>query len=235
MTDATEPTDDQDEAKDRGPVDQRLFGVYVGVVLDNQDPFELGRVLVRVPTVAGAKGRGLWARVAVPRAGAQRGTWLIPDVSDEVLVAFEEGDAARPYVVGSLWGSAHAPPERMAPGNPLTSIVSAAGSRVTIDDREDHISVRLATPGGRSVTIDDADGTITIDGGSGATIVITPVSIDITCPGRVKLMASTAQITAGSLELECAMTRTSGIVQCETLIANSVVASSYSPGAGNVW
>ena len=88
----------------------------MGVVLDNQDPLQLGRVLVRVPAVDGGKERGQWARVATARAGAQRGTWLIPDVDDEILLAFEAGDAARPYVIGSLWGSASTPPEQMAPG-----------------------------------------------------------------------------------------------------------------------
>jgi uncharacterized protein involved in type VI secretion and phage assembly len=235
MTDASEPTEDQDEAKDRGPIDQRFFGVYVGVVLDNQDPSQLGRVVVRVPAVFGAKSGGQWARVAVPRAGAQRGTWLIPDVSDEVLVAFEAGAADRPYVIGSLWGSGYAPPEQMAPGNPLTSIVSAAGTRITIDDRVGQLGVRLATPAGQSVTLDDADGTITIDSGSGSTIVVTPGGVEITCAGKLKVSASTAEITAASLQLDCPMTQARGVVKCETLIANFVAASSYTPGAGNVW
>jgi uncharacterized protein involved in type VI secretion and phage assembly len=235
MTEANDHDAEDRDAQDRERGDQRFFGVHVGVVLDNQDPSQLGRILVRVPALGGAKGRsGQWARVAVPRAGRQRGTWLLPDIDDEVLVAFEAGEAARPYVVGSLWGSGHPPPEQMEPGNPLTSIVSAAGSRITIDDRADHLGLRLATPSGRSVTLDDADGTITIDGGSGATIVITPLSIEITCPGTVKLMTSMAELTASSLQLNCAMTRASGVVQCQTLIADSVVAASYTPGAGNV-
>ena len=235
MTDASEPIEDQQRAKDRGPVDQRFFGVYVAVVLDNQDPSQFGRVLVRVPAVFGAKSRGQWARVAVPRAGAQRGTWLIPDVSDEVLVAFEAGDADRPYVVGSLWGSGHAPPEQMAPGNPVTTIVSAAGTRIMIDDRADRLSIRLATPGGRSITLSDANGTVTIDDGLGGTIAFTSAGIEITCAATLKLSASTAEITAGMVRVNAGMVHASGVVKCDTLIANSVVASSYTPGAGNIW
>jgi hypothetical protein len=113
--------------------------------------------------------------------------------------------------------------------------VSAAGSRVTIDDRADHLSVRVATPSGRSVTLEDVDGRITIDGGSGATIVITPVAIEISCPGEVKLMTSMAEITAATLEVNCATVRTSGLLRCQTLVADSVISGSYSPGAGNVW
>jgi len=224
-----EPIQPDDPQRKR---DQRLFGVYVGVVLDNQDPLQRGRVLVRVPAVDGGKGRGQWAPVTVARAGTQRGTWLIPDVDDEILIAFEAGDAARPYVIGSLWGSANTPPEQMAPGNPVMSIVSAGGSRVTVDDRPEQLSIRLVTPGGQSVTLADAGGTITIDG-AGGRIAITPVGIEIQAAGAVRLTAPTAEIRAASLELNC-MTRANGTVQCDTLVANSVIASSYSRGAGNL-
>ena len=172
-------------------------------------------------------------RVATARAGAQRGTWLIPDVDDEILLAFEAGDPARPYVIGSLWGSANTPPEQMAPGNPVMSIVSAAGSRVTVDDRPEQLSIRLVTPGGQSVTLADAGGTITIDGGGG-TIAITPAGIEIQAAGAVRLTAPTAEIRAGSLELNCSLTRATGNLECDTLIATNVIASSYSPGAGNL-
>jgi uncharacterized protein involved in type VI secretion and phage assembly len=238
MTDAVEPQEDED--RERG--DQRFFGVYIGAVLDNQDPQQLGRVLVRVPALVqvpalgGGMGRGgQWARVAAPRAGAQRGTWLVPDIGDEVLVAFEAGDATRPYVIGSLWGAAHAPPEQMAPGNPVTSIVSAAGSRITIDDRADHLSLRLSTPSGRSVTLADADSSITIDDPSGATIVVRNGSVEITCAGVLRLTTGMAEITAASLQLNCAVTTTSGLLKCQTLIAENVAAANYTPGVGNVW
>jgi len=208
--------------------------VHRAVVTNNQDPDQLGRVLVRAPGVIDAKD-ALWARVAVPRAGSGRGTWFIPDVDDEVLLAFEAGDLHRPYVIGSLWNGEHAPPEQMTSGNPVTSIVSAAGSRITIDDRPGQVSVRLETPGGRSVTVRDGDSTITIDDGSGASIAITPAGLEIKAPSTVKVNAAAVEISAGAIKLETGMTQASGVVKCDTLIANSVVASSYTPGAGNVW
>jgi uncharacterized protein involved in type VI secretion and phage assembly len=213
----------------------QLAGVYRAVVVDNQDPERLGRVRVRVPAVSSAKGDDIWARVAVPRAGAQRGTWFIPDVDDEVLVAFEASDLRQAYVVGSLWNSTDAPPEQMASGNPVMSIVSGAGSRITIDDRQDQVSVRLETPGGRAVTLRDSNSTIVIDDGSGSTISLTPAGLDIVAPGRLRVSTTTAEITATIIRLEAGMTRATGVVQCDTLIANSVVASSYTPGAGNIW
>jgi uncharacterized protein involved in type VI secretion and phage assembly len=213
----------------------QLAGVYRAVVVDNQDPERLGRVRVRVPAMSSSKCDDIWARVAAPRAGAQRGTWVIPDVDDEVLVAFEAGDLRQAYVVGSLWNSTDALPEQMTSGNPVMSIVSAAGSRITIDDRQDQVSVRLETPGGRSVTLRDSNSTIVIDDSSGSAISLTPAGVDIVAPGRLRVTTTTAEITATMIRLETGMTRATGVVQCDTLIANSVVAASYTPGAGNIW
>ena len=74
-----------------------LQGVYTASVLDNRDPEGLARVFVRVPGVTDA---GVWARLATMMAGRNRGTLFIPEVGDEVLVAFERGDQRSPYVIG---------------------------------------------------------------------------------------------------------------------------------------
>ena len=81
-----------------------LFGVYSGIVIDVKDPDAQGRVKVSLPWAEGGDaGRyETWARLAVPMAGNNRGTWLIPDVDDEVLVAFVAGDPRCPIVIGSL-------------------------------------------------------------------------------------------------------------------------------------
>ena len=57
------------------------------------------------------KDKGPWARVAVPMAGMACGFYFIPDIDDEVLVAFEHGDLDRPFVLGGLWNSDDPPPE----------------------------------------------------------------------------------------------------------------------------
>ncbi len=70
---------------------------------------------------------------------------------------------------------------------------------------------------------------------NGNSIRLSSSGIDITAAAEVRLTASTVKVTAGSVKLDAGMAELSGVVKCSTLIANSVVAASYSPGAGNVW
>ena len=103
-----------------GDVSRSLFSV----VFDNRDPKGLARVRVRVSGLADTTGtRDLWARIATLMAGPNRGTWFLPEVGDEVLVAFERGDARVPYVVGAVWnGSARPPADALDPAANVTLI-----------------------------------------------------------------------------------------------------------------
>ena len=86
-----------------------IYGVLPGFVTDNKDPESQGRVKVKVPTIARSEGGAYeaWARVAM----VDRGSWFIPDVQDEVLVAFMHGDPAQPCMLGRLWNGSDRPPE----------------------------------------------------------------------------------------------------------------------------
>ena len=71
----------------------RMAGVAVAIVIDNNDPQGLGRVRVKFPAISDDE-IGHWARIAVLMAGVDRGTFFLPEIGDEVLVAFEQGDIA---------------------------------------------------------------------------------------------------------------------------------------------
>jgi uncharacterized protein involved in type VI secretion and phage assembly len=90
----------------------RWYGVCPAQVTDIKDPDNQGRVQVALPWSpdSGSERYTAWARLATLMAGNNRGSWWIPDVDDEVLVAFEHGDVRRPYVVGALWNGSDAPP-----------------------------------------------------------------------------------------------------------------------------
>lgn len=216
---------------------KRLYGAYPATVTDIKDPDNQGRVKVKLPwTPDDGGGYEVWARLAVLMAGASRGTWFIPDVGDEVLVLFEGGDARRPYVVGALWNGSDSPPETMdgAGNNYKKSIVSRRDIRITLDDTEGQEAVTIKTPqqsieikdGGRSVEIKDANGNSVKLDSSGVTVIAS---------AQVKVQASTMQVDAGMVTVNAGMSKFSGVVQCDTLISNSVVSASYTPGAGNIW
>ena len=84
--------------------------MMVGVVSNNNDPKKWGRVRVKFPTLT-EEHESNWARVVSVGAGAARGFDCLPEVNDEVLVAFEHGDIHRPYVIGGVWNGTDAPPE----------------------------------------------------------------------------------------------------------------------------
>jgi phage gp45-like len=93
---------------------------------------------------------------------------------------------------------------------------------------------RLRTRGGLEIVLDDKAGEVTISG-QGSRIRIDASGITIQSAAKLEIDAATVKLNAGMLEVDAAMSKFSGVVQCDTLVTNSVVASSYTPGAGNVW
>jgi hypothetical protein len=93
---------------------------------------------------------------------------------------------------------------------------------------------RLRTRGGLEIVLDDKAGQVTISG-QGSMIRIDAAGIKIQCAAKLEIDASAVKLNAGMVEVDAGMSKFSGVVQCDTLIATSVVASSYTPGAGNVW
>ena len=228
-------------AEDFGaPPRTRLFGVYPALVRDVQDPEGQGRVKLELPFLAAADAAPAqaWARLATMMAGGGRGTWFIPEPDDEVLVAFAAGDPSHPIVIGALWNGADAAPETMDADNNIRSITSRAGHRVTLDDTAGAAKVKIETANGHVFNLDDAGGgTCTLQHSGGASITIDASGkVEITATSRVVVNApAQLQVTAGMVQVDAAMSRFSGVVQCDTLITNAVVSASYTPGAGNVW
>ena len=85
--------------------------LMAGIVADNKDPKGWGRVREKLPALTEDQMRN-WARVVSVGAGPSRGTDWLPEINDEVLVAFEHGDIHRPYILGGLWNGKDAPPEK---------------------------------------------------------------------------------------------------------------------------
>jgi uncharacterized protein involved in type VI secretion and phage assembly len=209
---------------------------YLARVTDVDDPQNLARVKVELYALDTASDVALWARVASPFAGDRRGGFFIPQEGDEVLVVFVGGDARHPVVVGGLWNGAAAPPETINGRVDRWSFTGKAGTRIAIVEESDATAkIECSTPGGVTLTMsDDAGGKLTIEC-AGNTVTIDPQGVSIQAAAKVKVQASSVEVSAGMVKVDAALSKFSGVVQCDVLITNSVVSSSYTPGAGNIW
>lgn len=141
----------------------RIAGVVFGVVTNNQDPDGLGRVKLRFPWLSDAD-ESAWARIATPMAGSGRGWYCLPEVDDEVLVAFEHGDLRFPYVLGGLWNGKDKPPADNADGkNALRLIRSRSGHLVRLNDEDGKEKIEIIDKSEKnSIVFDTSSNTITI-------------------------------------------------------------------------
>ena len=211
---------------------RKFYGVSPALVIDNVDPNNLGLVKVHF-TWMGASFKP-WARIATLMAGENRGTWFIPDVGDEVLVAFEAGDVRQPYILGSMWNATSSPPETMDRNNNKKLLRSRNGVKIILDDQGGQESFIVETPGGQRVTLKDGPGSIEIMDSNGNSVRLESAGITVNASSKVTINASTVEISSGMVTVNSGMSKFSGVVQCDTLISNSVISASYSPGSGNI-
>lgn len=217
----------------------RFYGAYPALVSDVKDPDGQGRVKVSLPWSPDGGGASYeaWARLATMMAGNNRGSWFIPDVNDEVLVIFLGGDPRHPCVLGGLWNGQDSPPQSMdgAGKNYVKKIRSRNGVQITLDDTDGKEMMKLETPAGQTVTLQDGPGSISVVDSNGNSVKLETSGVTVTASAKVTVNASTAEISAGMLTVNAGMSKFSGVVQADTVITNSVISTSYTPGAGNIW
>ncbi len=184
--------------------EDRIYGVVTGIVRDIKDPHNLGRVKVDFPwlaehadTATTAEGKeedkahSYWARIATLMAGKKRGTWFIPEVGEEVLVAFEHGYIHRPMIIGSLWNAEDMPPESMdSEGkNDVRVIHSRSGHEIHLNDSDDEPSILIVDKtGDNSIFIDSANNAMEIKVQGDLTIDVGG-NISITAKGKIDVDA----------------------------------------------
>ena len=141
-----------------------FYGVTVGIVTNNQDPENLGRVKVKYPWLS-ESAESHWARLLTPMAGKDRGIYFLPEVDDEVLLAFEQGDINFPYILGALWNGQDKPPAKNDDGkNNQRMIKSRSGHQIILDDTagEEQIIIQDKTAKNK-IVIDSKDNKMNID------------------------------------------------------------------------
>jgi phage protein D/phage baseplate assembly protein gpV len=175
-------------------------GVVIGIVTNNRDPEDMGRVRVKFPWLSD-QDESAWARLASPMAGADRGFFYLPEIDDEVLVAFEHGDIHRPTVLGVLWNGRDKPPlpaseavggdgkvnkriVKSRSGHTITLDDTAGGEEITIVDKTGQNKIVLHSPdNSMRITVQgdltiEAQGKITLKGAAG---------VDVSSQAEVKL------------------------------------------------
>jgi uncharacterized protein involved in type VI secretion and phage assembly len=170
-------------------------GVVCAVVTNSNDPDDQGRVKLKYPWMSNDVESG-WARVMGIGAGDERGFYCLPEVNDEVLVAFEHGDINRPIVIGGIWNGVDKPTvpasEAIQNGNVHTRAFKTRSGHVLtfVDDSEG--KVELQTAGGHKLTMDDQNQVVQIETNGGIVFKLDDGngSITMQCSGPVSLEGS---------------------------------------------
>ncbi len=169
--------------------ESKIYGVVTGIVIDNKDPDMLGRVKVKIPRLSG-EDESNWARVLTFMAGSERGAFFLPEIDDEVLVAFEYGDINIPYVIGSLWNGVDTPILTNEDGeNNIRMIKSRSGHIVRFDDTDGGEKIEIIDKSEKNmIVISTSDNKISIQ---------SDMDIEILAPnGKVAIEANDFEVKA---------------------------------------
>jgi uncharacterized protein involved in type VI secretion and phage assembly len=183
-------------------------GVAVALVTQNKDDDGLCRVKVSYPWHDKPR-ESYWARLATPMAGKERGLVMIPEVGDEVLVAFEREDLRFPYVLGALWNGKDKPPLANGDGkNDKRTLKSRKKHYLLFDDGESGV-VELAHEKGRKIVFDDKGFVVQDEKGNVVKVDSDSGAMTIEAKGQLNIKASSITIEAtGTLELKADATLT---------------------------
>jgi phage baseplate assembly protein gpV len=202
---------------------KQYYGVTVGRVINMLDPLAIGRLQVQLPFID-SLDLAPWARVCVPMAGMLSGAYYIPNIGDEVLVAFEHGDPKAPYILGSLWNAIERPP-LPSPVPQIRTTRTLTGNQIVFTEAPPTVTIQngptspipipsppipsgpyqtiLLNPAGcmvQALTVQMiSTGSVTITVG-GNIVSITPAGVSITSTGTLTLSAAGAiDITSGGV------------------------------------
>ena len=149
-----------------GPPDKKVFGVTTATVLNNIDCTGEAKVQLLLPWLPGYMP---WARMSTTMAGLGRGTYFMPQIGDEVIVAFNHGDVREPYILGATWSTIDRPPS-LAPTDPVTTR-------------------KIRTPLGHELSFDEALQSVTLTSNTMSTVTLDPEKAQLSTP--------TASVTIG--------------------------------------
>ncbi|RNL91721.1 type VI secretion system tip protein VgrG [Sinomicrobium pectinilyticum] len=165
-----------------------IRGLQVGIVSRLQDdPDGEDRILVTFPIV-NSKEQGIWCRVASLDAGENRGAFFRPEIGDEVITGFINEDPNDAIVLGMLHSSAKPAPITASDDNHEKGFITRSEMKVLFDD--DKKSIRIETPAGKYITLDEDAGIIKVEDENSNVITIDNNGISMESPGDIRLKAT---------------------------------------------
>lgn len=151
----------------------RWYGIFIGVVTNNNDPTQQGRVKVRFPWLD-EHGESDWVRIAGVGSSSDTGLVMLPNVNDQVLVAFEHGDFNRPIIMGSLQQETGESAEVQTENGQTVraSWRTSGGHNVTMAHNSRENYLQISTHSGHTVRLDETAQKLTITSAGGQTVVL---------------------------------------------------------------
>jgi hypothetical protein len=188
---------------DHAETKRRFFGKYRGLVIENIDPLQIGRVMAQVPDVLGEVPSS-WALPSVPAAGIQAGCFIVPAIGSQVWIEFEQGDADYPVWTGGFWGLvADVPvlalaPAAIPPGQNIVLQTTGQNALVLSDAPPTPASggIILKAAGGAMIVVNEAG--ITISNGKGATIALIGPGVSVNS-GALTVVGATVTVNGAPL------------------------------------
>lgn len=204
---------------------RRMPGVVIAIVKSLEDPEKHGRIKVEFPWLKEGE-KSAWAPIATLISGKDRGSYFMPELEDEVLVAFEHGDFNHPYVVGFLWNGVDLPPHsdinpsvrrlRTVSGHTLEFDDNDGRERVLLKTSKEHqielmdeptAHIKLSTTGGQELHMDDEQNAISVQTSTGQKVELNPAGVTVSMSPKVsiKITSTGIDITAptGMLNATC--------------------------------
>ena len=177
----------------------KIQGVVVGIVTNNEDPEKLGRVKVMIPRIS-SEDESHWARVCSFMSGNDRGAFFLPEVDDEVLLAFEHGDINTPYVIGSLRNGKDSLPQENGEGtDDIRLIKSRSGHLIVMDDTDGSEKIEIKDGSGETmISFETGSKTITITSGQDISLAASKGKISLEAKEIEVKSSAGAKIEAGS-------------------------------------
>jgi uncharacterized protein involved in type VI secretion and phage assembly len=163
-------------------------GLQTGKVLQlENDPKRENRILVNIPAINKKKSGGVWVKLASADAGNNRGFLFLPEIGDDVIVGFINGDPGNPVMLGMLYSKAKKPPIKIRDTNHEKGITTRSKMHIAFND--DSKTITIDTPAGNRIQLDESGTRIEIKDQHNNSITMNASGISIKSPMNIEIKA----------------------------------------------